>query len=399
MSQKNKDFFKQKKEWSKTKDQLLGYYLRPYTAKIFYTRKPTCYVDCFAGQGTFEDGNPGSPIIAMDIINENLMKSKNINAKVEMYFIELNYADILEKNLTSHSSREVNYKVINGKFEENIEKVLSEKKRYNIFLYIDPYGIKAIEPDLFKKFATSDEFNSCEILINMNTFGFLREGCRIMQAQFEYDYELEKYIVEYEPSNLKSVEEMNKIAGGEYWQDIIMEYKNHKIDIYEAEKRFSKEFCDTLMDNGFNYVLNMPIYSSITNRNPKYRLIFGTNHNEGCILMADNMLKQSNEQRINNSDGQLALFDFDCNDQILNDDEIKNNLISILNHDFIRLNDALANYYVNYGIQCDSKKIIDIIKQLDELIEIKRDPEYTKQGIESRFYSDSNEKKLWLRVR
>ena len=66
MAKKNDDFFVKKKPWSKVKDELLGCYLKPYVAKILHTRKPLAYVDCFAGKGKFDDGNPGSPLIALD---------------------------------------------------------------------------------------------------------------------------------------------------------------------------------------------------------------------------------------------------------------------------------------------------------------------------------------------
>ncbi len=399
MSQRNDDFFKQKKEWSKTKDQLLGYYLTPYATKIFHTKRPVCYIDCFAGQGKFEDGNPGSPIIAFDIIKERLNLSKAENVKIEMYFIELNHANVLEENLTEYNDNNINYNVISGKFEDSIEDILSQKEGYNIFLYIDPYGIKAIEPNLFKKIATSNNFYSCEMLINVNTYGILRECCRILDVHFEYDKELEKFIVEYEPSDIASIEEMNRIAGGDYWMDIIKNYKKGKISFCDAEKLFSSKFCETLSSNGFKYVLNMPIYASNTNRNPKYRLIFGTNYNEGCILMADNMLMRSDEQRLNNNEGQLVLFDYDCNDNILNNDELKNNLLTVLSTDFVRLNDVIAKYYVKYGIQCKSKQLVQCIKDLNNLIEIKRDPEYTTKGKLSRFYSDDSKNKFWLRVK
>ncbi len=61
MSKKNDDFFKEKKPWSKVKDELLEGYLKPYIQKVLYTRKPIVYVDCFAGKGMFEDGNPCYP--------------------------------------------------------------------------------------------------------------------------------------------------------------------------------------------------------------------------------------------------------------------------------------------------------------------------------------------------
>lgn len=76
MAKKNDDFFVEKKSWSKVKDELLGCYLTPYVAKILYTYKPIAYVDCFAGKGKFDDGNPGSPLIALDIFQKSLVKTR-----------------------------------------------------------------------------------------------------------------------------------------------------------------------------------------------------------------------------------------------------------------------------------------------------------------------------------
>lgn len=70
MSKKNDDFYKEKKQWSKIKDRLLGCYLMPYLSKILATKKPVFYVDAFAGKGMFDDGNPGSPVIALEIISQ-----------------------------------------------------------------------------------------------------------------------------------------------------------------------------------------------------------------------------------------------------------------------------------------------------------------------------------------
>ncbi|TYZ27327.1 hypothetical protein FZ041_11590, partial [Selenomonas caprae] len=76
MSKKNDDFFIEKKPWSIVKDELLGCYLTPYVSKILHTHRPLVYVDCFAGKGKFEDGTPGSPIIAMDIFKNALSTTK-----------------------------------------------------------------------------------------------------------------------------------------------------------------------------------------------------------------------------------------------------------------------------------------------------------------------------------
>ncbi len=67
-------------------------------------------------------------------------------------------------------------------------------------------------------------FNSIELLINMNSFGFVREACHALGTSFS-DKTIFDDLAEYDPSEMdkssESVEELNAIAGGDYRQDII----------------------------------------------------------------------------------------------------------------------------------------------------------------------------------
>ena len=148
MSKKNDDFFEKKKVWSEIKDQLLGCYLVPYFSKISMTKKPVYYIDAFAGKGKFDDGSPGSPIIALDII------SKFPNSKICSAFIELNYANDL-----MDIKRYPNTKIVEGRYEDYIENLLVSRAEQNIFVYIDPYGIKSLKFSIFEKWK-NHKFNS-----------------------------------------------------------------------------------------------------------------------------------------------------------------------------------------------------------------------------------------------
>lgn len=141
MSKKNDDFFKAKKEWSTVKDDILACYFKPYVSKILHTNKPLLYVDCFAGKGKFDDGSPGSPLIALKIVDECLQATTMRKTSVETVFIDLNYADDLKKNLVAYPSA----KIVAGKYEDEICSILKGKHGRNVFLYIDPYGIKALK--------------------------------------------------------------------------------------------------------------------------------------------------------------------------------------------------------------------------------------------------------------
>ena len=175
MAKKNDDFFLEKKPWSVVKDEILGCYFKPYVSKILHTYKPLVYVDCFAGKGKFEDGNRGSPLIALEIIDQCRASTTMQQAQINATFIDLNYADDLRRNLGSYPW----VKIVSGKYEDNIKTILRGKENCNIFLYIDPYGIKALQCSLFDEFARG-HFNSIELLINLNSFGFIREACHAL---------------------------------------------------------------------------------------------------------------------------------------------------------------------------------------------------------------------------
>ena len=109
MAKDQSGFFKQKKEWSVIKDRLLGGYLPQYFQKVLFTHRPIYYVDCFAGKGKFDDGQVGSPMIAMDSICTSIARSKldpqELNGAIHPYFIELNHAKDLEENLKATNMR------------------------------------------------------------------------------------------------------------------------------------------------------------------------------------------------------------------------------------------------------------------------------------------------------
>lgn len=397
MSKKNNDFFKQKKAWSEVKDDLLGCYFKPYVQKILHTHKPLVYVDCFAGKGKFEDGKPGSPLIALNIIKECTLSSTLDSFQVYANFIDLNYADELRENLKDFKG----VKVFSGRYEDLILNILKEKHGCNVFLYIDPYGIKALNCSLFDAFSQQG-FNSIELLVNMNSFGFIREACNAMGTKFEND-EFFDDLIEYEPSrfvaNEKSIQDLNEIAGGTYWQDIVKDYIDNKIDGYEAEARFAEEYCLRLRKK-FKYVLNLPLRIKKGNR-PKYRMIYATNHKDGCLLMVDNIYNRWQALREIQNNGQLCFLEEDYNNEIINEDEIKDKMIKHFSKytSPISLHEALANFFVENGAICSSSNIKKILKQweIEKRITIDRFPDKTKNGKPASFMSEGKGQTIYMR--
>lgn len=399
MSKKNHDFFKEKKPWSEVKDELLGCYLKPYLQKILYTHHPVIYVDCFAGKGAFDDGKPGSPLIALQIMQECLSQTKVEGNSIKPYFIDLNYAEDLKRNLQAFT--DVN--IVPGRYEDIILEILRSQNGSNVFLYVDPYGIKALNCSLFDSFADQD-FYSVELLINMNSFGFIREGCRVLGVSFGED-ELMKDLVEYDSTQLtsdeKSKEALNTIAGGNYWIEIIEKKRRGEITAYDAEGEFAEAYCKRLRKS-YTYVLNMPLRIK-PGQVPKYRMIHATNHPDGALIMVDNIFGRWELMQDIQNEGQQSLWDEDIENVIVNEDEIQAKVIEHISQftSFTRMNPIMADFYCTYGVICRTKTVKDIFRKLEKggKLEVRRTPSHTPTLRTTTFFSDEKKQKTELRWR
>lgn len=414
MSKDNKKFFETKNNWSRIKDKLLGCYLMPYFQKVLTTGKTICYVDCFSGKGKFDDGEPGSPMIALNIREQCLQKSKykmDISHAIETTFIDLNYAEDLKRNLQPYDNIYGKPHIISGKYEEEILKVLKDKKGQNIFLYIDPYGIKALDTALFDQFEQLG-FHSFEMLINFNSFGFFRDACRVMNVDYRKDEAFQNLeeLVEFAPTTVNTSEQssslLTSIAGGDYWKEIVSDYKLGKINGYQAEQRLSTEYKRRLKQR-YRYVLDMPIRLKAGQR-PKYRMIHVSDHEDGCFLMAQNMQNRKDELYINiQQEGQISLFDMtsdytqSAEGDWVTKDEIREKIRECLQNSKSEINITkfLAVFVNEYGIICDFKAIYDILKEFETCghINVIRYPEKTLKGKPSSFWEENKDHKVIIR--
>lgn len=411
MSKENRDFFKKKNQWSEIKDQLLGCYLTPYFQKMLSSHAPICYIDGFSGKGLFDDGQPGSPIIALNARESCMNRTKCEHGRIETYFIELNYAHELTKNIVGYDECFGQPRVIAGKFEDNIEALLSNQQRKNVFLYIDPYGIKALDFSLFEK-CTKYNLNSMEILINFNSFGFFRDACRVMRVDVENDEAFSDLddLVEYEPTEVsaspRSRELLNTIAGGDYWVDIVNDYQAKKITGYMAERVLSAAYKKRL-NSVFQYVLDMPIRLKKGQR-PKYRMIHACNHEDGCFLMAKNIQKRKDDLFINmQQKGQLSFADIGSavsttmDNELLSEAEINRRLVAHLEkvRGSIHLTKFLASFVNEHGIICEFNIIYKMLEELANSlnIEIIRNPSLTQNGKPRAFWEEKRGQTVVIR--
>lgn len=364
------NFFAEKREWSELKDQILGHYLSPYLEKIIHTGRPTRIADCFAGKGRFDDGKVGSPLIIGHHIARMLARTPAPDVKA--VFIEKKYAAELSANLADYPG----CKVIDGEYEQSIRKFLSSgtDRNRNYFFYVDPYGIKSLDFSHFANLKKSG-FKSIELLLNMNSTGFLREGCRLLKLQRAIPTWADE--LDYESDGKNTPERMDDIAEGNYWRAILADFQSDAIDFHQAEEQFILAYT-AQMGGQFKYVVQIPIKER-SHHMPKYRLVFATDHHEGLFLMADAMHAAWKKLLENEKRGQLYLFS-ETELDALTGPTIQDKILAVLRSP-LNLRDLLICLIKKHGIAHTPAEYKNAVKDMEGIMfKVDRDPPTTRTG-------------------
>lgn len=107
------------------------------------------YVDGFAGRGRYSGGEPGSPLIAMEI-GEDLHRHRRGNVHLNCYNVEQDSENFLSLEKEVEEARplypSVGVEYFHGPFQEYSDEILRLIPENNdTFVFIDPFGYKGVE--------------------------------------------------------------------------------------------------------------------------------------------------------------------------------------------------------------------------------------------------------------
>lgn len=273
------DFFQAKKPWSRYKDMILSYYLMPYLPKVCTLGKPVVVVDCFAGPGRFEDGTDGSPLIIAKVVTQMVEKGKAVSAL--LIEEKKGLFERLQMNLKPYASC---CEVVRDSFEDTAQKIAKLATDHTVFVYIDPYGIKPLH---FATLATIYENiqrgSSVEVLLNLNTPSLVRNGLAILKRMQPTDMEDDRATEqEVEVDHTMTAEDLDSIAGGAYWREIVCgdgAFANMEQECLRKYMNIMSRYFDQLCYYG--------VKAKYEHTVPKYRLVFGSRHPDAFVLMND----------------------------------------------------------------------------------------------------------------
>ena len=272
------NFFRHKKPWSKYKDLILDYYLEPYLNKVKELKQPIVIIDCFAGPGKYDDGEPGSP----RIIANKLQPLYERGIDVQGIYIEAN-PELYKRLQINAKTFQAPNKILPGNFQSHLEDITQLAKTHTVFVYLDPIRPSdLLFDDLKSIYDHVHTGQSVETLINFLSRGFLR-----------MIWGLPKPIINKISTDNKHqrIISCNLIAGGTYWQNIAFDrYLSPREQIDNVAQHYSKK-----LNNWFKWTLTYPIREKYRYELPKYRLIFGSRHNQAVDLMNRAMVKARKE--------------------------------------------------------------------------------------------------------
>lgn len=222
-------------------------------------------IDGFAGPGEHEGGEPGSPLIAMERVNEHKQAGRLENTDVFCLFIESD--DHRAQHLHTLLRRQrresgVEYQVLSGTFDDHMTHILDyvDEQKAQLapaFVMIDPFGVKGSPMNLIERIL-SNEKSECMI-------SFMYEPIRRFHQQSEYEPHL------------------NELFGTQEWK------KCFAMQDSGARKKFlHRLFSQQLKEHGAQYVVPFELWRG--NRHV-YTIYFTSGSLKGCDLMKQAMWK------------------------------------------------------------------------------------------------------------
>lgn len=251
------------------KHEILKRYLEAWLPIMSTYNGRIIYLDGFAGPGEYRGGEPGSPIIAIDIFR-NHTSTVLRNAEVLFLFIEQNpdrYEHLKQLLTQCTLPGTAKYKIYEGNFDETLTGLLKQledrqSRLAPTFAFIDPFGFSHTPMQTITRLMRHPK---CEVLI---TFMY-EEINRFLDA--DYTHKEAQYDALFGTSTWRTITQ-STLMPQERRDKLQSLYQNQLQQV--AEIRYIRSFCMRNQHNATDYFL-----------------FFGTNSLRGMEKMKQAMWK------------------------------------------------------------------------------------------------------------
>lgn len=292
-----REFFEEKRPWSKRKDQVLAYYLTPFLPKIATLGKPIVIVDAFAGPGRFGNGDPGSPLIIADAIRTFAATHPSVQCAEVCIEPDPELHARLVTNLQGFAFTLPELSSF-LEFLPQIEKLATSS---SVFIYADPFAIEGLEWEAMDRvFRFIAAGSSVELLLNFNACAFVRRA----RAELHYAAAREDPGDDDDASAEVGAATLDRVVGGNWWREIVTPDGWFPGEVADIAGQLKRQLQSRFGEAGI-----YDIRANLTDRTPKYYLIYASRHPDGLCLINEAVCKDRAIEVEQAGSAQALLFE------------------------------------------------------------------------------------------
>ena len=247
------------------KHMVLRSYMDAWLPIILNSFERAMFIDAFAGPGEYDEGEPGSPVIALNSLAEHSYQSM-MTGQIDYVFIEervdrfVHLKHVLERQRINGSIPSIcRIDTFNGTFAQVLPRLIRSiaSDRIPTFVMIDPFGVSGIGMDHVRALM---ENPSTEVYVS-----FMYEFMNRFKHHPSFEHHLDD------------------LFGCPDWRQ--------RIDVPDSKARkdfFYELYRNQLKASGAEHVLHFELYEG---NQLKYALFFATKSDQGCDKMKQAMWK------------------------------------------------------------------------------------------------------------
>ena len=333
------DFFSDLKEWSARKLSIIEKYVDGFSKILGRRSKEIYYVDGFAGRGTYDKGEKGSPVLAAEA--SQAFQQSNMPFTLICMNVEKDHDNFV--NLSVETKRFANLvKNFEGSFDDNIDTILLQLSGNPAVFFLDDFGIKGTDWDSVEKVIARKDSTDIWIRFDYKTVrrlaGFYDSNAKDAQGKLNT---LQNLFGVTDSKYLQA-----RLGGGTSEERI-----NNAVILYieQLEQTFNK-----FGKRGF--AASYPIIS--INEQRKYHLIFACAHPKAATLASnivnsiEETFQHEKEEYKEHLTGQMSLFTSEATEKQIFDDKVEKLINAIL---LLPKNKPLSRVELHYEIIVQDK--------------------------------------------
>ncbi|MFJ3673783.1 three-Cys-motif partner protein TcmP [Streptomyces sp. NPDC090106] len=244
--------------------------------------KRVVYLDGYAGEGRYENGEPASAEIALRVAS-NFRAQRGIT--LECFFTEAQQKsfDRLNQIVEDYQARNVLAHARHGEVDGVLDNVIQRAARAPLFLFLDPCGLVLPQARLVDVLALKrpQKKPPTELLMNFSMMAVWRLGGHVRSPR----------------GNERSLQRFDDVCGGTWWREYFAEATAPTAKEGAAEdaiEAVAAEYSRLLAQRTGMFVQSVPV-SHHPHKRAVYRLVFATRSQYGLWVFGDSVARARDE--------------------------------------------------------------------------------------------------------